>query len=259
MDRLPTGLDMGRKKKTDDAGDGSSLIQVMTVSLFIILLAFFILLNAIAVVDDQRRRTALGSLMENFGILSGGFSMLPNKTKRIPSEKISQITSLLDFSDLIKNDEDPVNDLIVTSEPKRSVVSIPAKVLFEPGESTLKPEGQPILNRLCRAVKETQYSVDIVGHMDRGTGVSDESFSARELSVIRALSVCRYFTESGKIHPKLITAYGWGEHHPIASDKVRESRILNQRIEVVIAHKKRLMKPEGFFTFKNFFFNVFDK
>jgi chemotaxis protein MotB len=250
---------MGKKKKTDDEGDSSSLIQVMTVSLFIILLAFFILLNSIAVLDDQRRRTALGSLMENFGILSGGFSTLNQTNKNIPAEKITQITRLLDFSDLIKNEDDPVNDLIVVSEPKRSVVTLPAQLLFEPGETELKPGSYTVLNRLCRVVKETKYSADIAGYMDKGSGASDASFSTRELSVLRALSVYRYFSEIGKIHPKLITAYGWGEHHPVASNKVRESRALNQRIEVVIAHNKRLEKPEGIFTFKNFFFNVFDK
>lgn len=259
-DRLPTGFNMvKKKKKVDEDGGGSGLIEVMTVSLFIILLAFFILLNAIAVVDNERSRKALGSLMENFGVLSGGLSMLHQKNKSIPSEKITQITSLLDFSDLIKNEADPVNDLIVISDPKHSVVTLPARLLFESGKTKLKTASYQVLNRLCRVVKETQYTVDIAGYMDKGTGVSAESFSARELSVLRALSVYRYFTEIGQIHPKLITAYGWGEHHPVASNKVRESRILNQRVEVVIAHKKRLEKPEGFFTFKNFFFNVFDK
>jgi chemotaxis protein MotB len=250
---------MGKKKKTDGEGDGSSLIQVMTVSLFIILLAFFILLNSLAVEDDQRTRKALGSLMENFGVISGGFSMLNETSQNIPTEKITQITSLLDFSDLIKNEDDPVNDLTVTSEPKRSVVALPAHLLFEPGETELRPDSYPVLNRLCRVVKETKYSADIAGYMDRGSGASEASFSPRELSVLRALSVYRYFTEMGKIHPKSLMAYGWGEHRPVASNKVRESRALNQRVEIVIAHKGRLEKPEGFFTFKNFFFNVFDK
>ena len=250
---------MGRKKKTEGEGDGSSLIQVMTVSLFIILLAFFILLNSIAVLDNQRRRVALGSLMENFGVLSGGFSVIKQKNKDIPAEKITQITSLLDFSDLIKNEGDPVNDLIVTTEPKRSIVTLPGHLLFEPGEAVLRPDCYQVLNRLGQVIKETKYSVDIAGYMDKGAGASDASFSTRELSVLRALSVYRYFSETAKIHPKLITAYGWGEYRPVASNKVRESRALNQRVEVVIAHKKRLEKPEGFFTFKNFFFNVFDK
>ena len=64
-----------RKKKQQNEDAAPNLIMVMTVSLFIILLAFFILLNAIAVEDDARQRLALGSLMENFGVLSGGFSL----------------------------------------------------------------------------------------------------------------------------------------------------------------------------------------
>ncbi len=248
----------GRRKKGGEE-KGVDLIQIMTVSLFIILLAFFILLNALAVVDNERRRVALGSLMENFGILSGGYSMIRESGEDIPTEKISEITSLLDFSDMIKNDADPLNDLVVTSTPKRSVVTLPAHLLFEPGKTDLKPDSYPVLDRMCRLVRESKYSADIAGYASKDTGAADPSTTSRELSVLRALAVCQYFVDKGSVHPGLITSYGWGAYRPIASAKVRESKTLNQRIEVVIAHDKRKEKPEGFFTFKNFFFNVFDQ
>ncbi|MBW2681247.1 MAG: flagellar motor protein MotB, partial [Deltaproteobacteria bacterium] len=65
-------MDKNKKKKIDD--DGADIGMVMTVSLFLILLTFFILLNSIAVIDEHRSRMAIGSLIGAFGGLPGGLS-----------------------------------------------------------------------------------------------------------------------------------------------------------------------------------------
>ena len=248
-----------KKKKKQVEESAPNLIMVMTVSLFIILLAFFILLNTLAVPDEARQRLALGSLMRNFGVLSGGFSIMKGGDQEITTEKITRISNLLDFSDLIKDDEGLLNDLVVTHGRKRSVITLPAPLVFEPGSDRIIVSGYPVLDRIVAAIHETEYSVDIAGFMDKDTGASDPGFTNRELSSLRALAVLRYFIEKGGVSPDLLTAYGWGEFRPLASNRIREGRVLNQRLEITMAHKKRLEKPEGFFTFKNFFFNVFEQ
>ena len=65
-------MNQKKKKKIDD--DGADIGIVMTVSLFLILLTFFILLNSIAVLDEHRSRVAIGSLIGAFGGLPGGLS-----------------------------------------------------------------------------------------------------------------------------------------------------------------------------------------
>lgn len=63
---------MKQKKGQSQGGSGQAGIRVLTVALFIILLAFFIVLNSIAVIDESRTLAALGSLIGSFGILPGG-------------------------------------------------------------------------------------------------------------------------------------------------------------------------------------------
>lgn len=247
-----------RKKKQQSEDGAPNLIMVMTVSLFIILLAFFILLNSIAVEDEARQRLALGSLMENFGVLSGGFSLTGGTDEKVSTELIKKVSSLLDFTDMIQTEEDPLNNLVVTTTLKESVITLPAAVLFEPGSNEIKVSSYPVLDRICKAANETRYNVDIAGHMDKSSGGAAPGVSARELSSLQALAVLRYFIEKGEVLPDLVTAYGWGEFQPISSSRIREVRALNQRIEITIAYKKRLEKPEGFFTFKDFFFDVLD-
>jgi hypothetical protein len=74
---------MDKKKKKID-GEGADIGMVMTVSLFLILLTFFILLNSIAVIDEHRSRMAIGSLIGAFGGLPGGLSPLETGKSIMP-------------------------------------------------------------------------------------------------------------------------------------------------------------------------------
>ncbi len=58
---------MAKKNQGSEDDGENTMIQIMTISLFIILLAFFILLNSIAVVDVKKQRIVVGSIVENFG------------------------------------------------------------------------------------------------------------------------------------------------------------------------------------------------
>ena len=78
-------MDEERKKKKQD-DDGVDIGRTMTVSLFLILLTFFILLNSIAVIDENKKRVALGSLLGSFGQLPGGKSPFGGGRNILPPE-----------------------------------------------------------------------------------------------------------------------------------------------------------------------------
>ena len=196
--------------------------------------------------------------MENFGVLSGGFSLTGDANKKVSTDLIKKVSSLLDFSDMIQGEDDPLNQLVVTTTLNESMVTLPAEVVFELGSTRIKASSYPVLDRLCKAANETEYEVDIAGHADKFSGAATPGITARELSSLQALAVLRYFIEKGGVDPDLVIAYGWGEHQQLYASKIREARALNQRLEITLAYAKRLEKPEGFFFFKNFFFKVLD-
>ena len=89
------------RKRRDEAPQpiGIDPVLIVSVSLFMILLTFFILLNSLAVPDEKRRRAAIGSLNENFGVLSGGFSLLDGRRRgRGRRTPLARPGGLLDFS-----------------------------------------------------------------------------------------------------------------------------------------------------------------
>ena len=55
---------MAKRKREGEGDSGVNVGLIMTISLFLILLTFFILLNSIAEVDERRTRIAIaGTLM----------------------------------------------------------------------------------------------------------------------------------------------------------------------------------------------------
>lgn len=250
---------MGRKKKKIDTPGGGDSNQSMTISLFIIILAFFIMLNSIAVVDENRRRVALGSLMEHFGILSGGPTLLDGVDGDVRPSTLSQVSSVIDFSEMFQDDDSGSQELILTGDRQRSVLNIPEHRLFKPGDTVLIPESHSILYKLGNIILKNPYQVDIIGYVDRMDSAVAQGMPPRELSTLQAMALQEFLIQNLKIPPNLLTAYGWGEYRPAASNRTRETRSLNRRVEVVFIHEQAQKEPEGAFIFKDFFFRVFER
>lgn len=250
---------MGKKKNKSEAPAGVDLNLPMTISLFIIILAFFIMLNALAVPDERRKRVALGSLNDSFGILTGGDSILDEGSDELPDSTISNVSRLLDLNEMLTQKDEIARELIVTGNRRRSTLSIPEHRLFKPGETVLISESHEMLDKIGQIIKRNHYPVDIMGYVDNADSESDQAMTPRELTSLRATALLAFFVNNNNVPPKLLTAYGWGSFRAAVSNQTRETRNLNRRVEVVFIHPAAYAEPEDAFTFKDFFFNVFEK
>jgi chemotaxis protein MotB len=246
-----------KKKRSDDAAL-PDLVQIMTVSLFIILLAFFILLNTIAVFDEQKKLAVLDSLLGNFGALSGGESLLKGREGTTALPQVDKISSYVDFSDFVTGADDLIQHIRVRSNHRGTVLSIPASLLFSEWGVHLIPSGETVLDRLCRTMAKNDYPVEIVGHTDNRPPLVSDGVSNRELSALRAMNSLNYILRRGGFRQTRFTAYGWGGYRPIVTNRTKETRELNRRMDIVFIHDRSPKAPGGVFTFKKFFFEIFD-
>ncbi len=103
-------------------------------------------------------------------------------------------------------------------------------VLFASGSARLQPAAKEILSRIAGVLLVApEYHLSIEGHTD-STGRA--SFNQR-LSVRRAEAVKKYLEECG-ISPSMMTARGFGETRPIASNRTAAGRKRNRRVELII-------------------------
>ncbi len=258
---------MASKKRKIDDESKTNIGVTMMVSLFLILLTFFILLNSIAVMDDIRMRKAFGSLMGAFGGLPGGLSPLATGDDIMPpSAPLSEEDLTLAQLMALMNKPVPVvaGEIMVHEIEKGESVSINAKDLFTKDGAGINPILRPFLSKLGRIIRKGDFPVEIIGHT--AAGVSQEKgYTANwELSALSALRVLKYFVSESKVAPRRITASGQSSHHPIASNETVRSRAANRRVEIILRYKapdyvKRILKKKssGYFTFKKFDFKIF--
>ncbi len=98
-------------------------------------------------------------------------------------------------------------------------------VVFETGKATLLPGSIPTLESAVATLKRyPDVSVEVAGHTDsRGADAYNQDLSDR-----RANAVAKYLRDAGVTNP--ITARGYGESQPIASNETEEGRQQNRRV-----------------------------
>jgi len=102
---------------------------------------------------------------------------------------------------------------------------------FPSGRAIIQPEYFSLLTKVQRAIREfpDKYLV-VEGHTD-ATG---NSLKNKALSEQRARAVTEYLLANLKLNPDQIQYYGRGEQKPIASNKTKEGRQRNRRIDIII-------------------------
>ena len=258
---------MGKRKKKNDGDSGADVGMVMTVSLFLILLTFFILLNSIAVVDDNRTRLAIGSLIGAFGGLPGGLSPMESGKSALPPTApiIEEELTLEQLMSYVKRDlKELEGDIKLETISGQKRIIINEEGLFMGNGFKIKPSAQPFLDKLGQVISKGSFPVEIAGYTDNAIHPDKMHKSDWEISAIMALRVLKYFVSQCGVLPNRLTAYGCGSNHPVASNESIQSRAQNRRVEIDLKYKapayiKRIFqkKPAGFFTYKKFDFKIF--
>jgi len=145
-----------------------------------------------------------------------------NQTKRLLEERLSS----------------EINDQQVKLQmmDKGLVISFVADVIFDSGKAKIKTEAYPVLDKVARVLTENvpQLNVGIEGHTDNVPVKLSKWKSNWELSSARSLSVLHYLADQKGISPDRLSAIGYGEYHPVASNDTRVGRQANRRVEIVI-------------------------
>ena len=126
---------------------------------------------------------------------------------------------------------------IVLLEGKLKVTMVD-QVLFSEGGFRLNPQAKAVLSKLVPTLSGLQQTKIVVdGYTDNvpiGPGLKREGISSNlELSSRRADVVVEYLVNQG-VNQNLISAQGFGESDPVASNDTPEGRAQNRRIEVTL-------------------------
>ena len=124
--------------------------------------------------------------------------------------------------------------LAVEVRKGKMLVKLGDTILFDPGQATLKSDGQRALRQVAQALKEIpDRDFLVAGHTDNRPIKNSPFASNWDLSTARAVTVVRFLQGEG-VDPRRLAAAGYSEFDALADNDTPDSRALNRRIEVVV-------------------------
>ncbi len=173
------------------------------VSLYIVMLAFFIMLNTIAKHDEEKMRAATESVAQAFAI---------KNVEDIPemfSDAGTELSATQFFSEMkaLAASFVPVEKLAIYSAGNSMEIVLPQDYVFVPEKTDLHPLNEPFFERISEALSRWQeglrIEMEVLIAMPRGTVQLIERENDNRLPIGRASELEAYF-ERHKVNPKSI-------------------------------------------------------
>lgn len=125
--------------------------------------------------------------------------------------------------------------------PEGLVISLHDGGFFTSGSADLRPEAVPALQRLAASLPPGHLRVE--GHTDDQPISSSKFASNWELSTARATRIARLLLEYGNTNPVDLSAAGYAEFHPIASNDTEAGRLQNRRVDIILLRPPQSSPP----------------
>ena len=168
--------------------------------------------------------------------LQGKVNELTSKAEK--AEQLEKATQT--YQDLQKKLEREIKDgqIQLTEMKNRLTMTLVDKILFASGSADVSKEGKKVLDKVITILKDIKDKrIQVEGHTDNVriySAIKTKYPTNWELSTARATQVTRYLQEEGGIDPKLLSATGYSEYQPVASNDTDEDKAKNRRIEIVL-------------------------
>jgi chemotaxis protein MotB len=215
-----------------------------------LLLCFFVLLLSMSSMDAKKISEAIGSLSGAMSVLEGGTKTeiskkriqesTPIESQEETSEMVNRVQQAAsDANEMMEQSQGPT--ISVEEAQEGFVIELPAALLFKSGSATIENEDAILfLKRIALIIEELpkDMEVSVQGHTDnQGPGSNSPFKDNWELSTARALSVLHELLLDG-VDPKRMSAAGFAEYKPVATNATATGREKNRRVELHFYGKK---------------------
>lgn len=119
-------------------------------------------------------------------------------------------------------------------ESEGLVISLREFGFFDSGSATLRDSAFPALDRIAAILAVRTCRLRIEGHTDNVPIHTPQVNSNWELSTARSTELVRLLITRHRFSPERLSAAGYAEYHPIASNDTPQGRAQNRRVDIVI-------------------------
>ncbi len=126
-----------------------------------------------------------------------------------------------------------IEGIFISASSKGVSISLSDLSVFDKGSARIKDDARPLLSLIADVIRNTSNYIVIEGHTDNLPMRGSQFASNWELSTARAANVIIYFINDHGIPPERLSASGYGEYKPIASNSTPEGRNKNRRVDIL--------------------------
>lgn len=168
--------------------------------------------------------------------LSADLKATRDREARLRKEQEAQRARMAKYRQVIEKFKSLVSSgkLKIRIVRGRMVVEMASEILFPSGRASLHEEGQAALAELAgvlMTISDREFQVS--GHTDDVPINTGKFKSNWELSAARAVTVVKFLQDAG-VDPKHLSAAGYSEFQPAASNDSDAGKAKNRRIEIVL-------------------------
>ncbi len=232
------------QRKSDEPKQDTNAWMTTYTDLMTLLLTFFVLLLSISVIEKERQKIALNSLIGAFGFKPGAHSIVgkpkganitvgdaPIQKEDIQFEKLRNIA--------MKNGLQ--SDVELSKEGEKIVLTIKNRILFQDGSSHIDPAHSPFLLDLANALREGGSQIELRGYTAHAeTAFDPEPLKvAMTLSARRARALYHLFRDKGNIRTSRMVTHGFGIDHGREGGP-KEKTALGRQVEIIVDQKEKI-------------------
>jgi two-component system copper resistance phosphate regulon response regulator CusR len=122
----------------------------------------------------------------------------------------------------------------ITPTKEGIVVSLREAGFFPSGSAQLRPGAGHTLTDFVKVIAPYPVRIRIEGHTDNIPIHNSRFDSNWDLSTSRATEIIKLFISKYDIAPDRLSAAGYGEYYPVASNATAQGRAMNRRVDLVI-------------------------
>ncbi len=151
---------------------------------------------------------------------------------------VKELSTQADQLELQLKEEIEKGEIRLKRYKTKTIINIDNSILFDSGKTTVKEGVKDSLSKIATALNNfPENNIQIEGHTDDVPIHTAKYPSNWELSAARALSVLRFFVDKTEVDPRILSAVGYGEYHPLVPNDTPENKRLNRRVDIVILPK----------------------
>jgi two-component system copper resistance phosphate regulon response regulator CusR len=184
--------------------------------------------STVQAIDNAKRNTDLGRIASP-----------PQDDPGALSEEANLTTLQAELQQALAR-EIGMHTVALHRESEGLVISLREFGFFESGSAAVRPSALPAVDRIASILSLRICRLRIEGHTDNVPIHTAQMASNWELSTARSTELVRLLIARYGFPPDRLSAAGFAQYHPVASNSTPQGRAQNRRVDVVILSEHTL-------------------